>query len=149
MTHRSFLSSDERPVTPPEEKDTTRKTSQIPERKLTVANTDLLFKLFECISEEKTKTQPVTKTRAQPKSRKLVPKSNTKGLFLGNDPYMVDAVTEKIFPQLTLEGSRHSGGGNTSLQLITFKEGDKTVTLPSLSMEQNYPQMLSELVMHI
>ncbi|XP_055863424.1 serine/threonine-protein kinase phg2-like [Biomphalaria glabrata] len=140
---------DERPITPPEEKDTTRKTSQIPERKLTVANTDLLFKLFECISEEKTKTQPVTKTRAQPKSRKLVPKSNTKGLFLGNDPYMVDAVTEKIFPQLTLEGSRHSGGGNTSLQLITFKEGDKTVTLPSLSMEQNYPQMLSELVMHI
>ena len=87
-------------------------------------------------------------------ARKAVPKSNTKGLFLGNDPYMVDAVTEKIFPQLTLEaGSRshgyQQGAGNSSLQLISLKEGDRTVQLPSLSMEQNYPQMLSELVMHI
>ena len=76
-------------------------------------------------------------------------KSTTKGLFLGQDPYLVEDVTDKIFPTLTLEGSRHAGGGNTSLQLITLKEGDKTVTLPSLSMEQNYPQMLSELVMHM
>ena len=63
-------------------------------------------------------------------------------------------VADKIFPTLTLEGSRYmaggvAGGGGTSLQLITLKEGDKTVTLPSLSMEQNYPQMLSELVMHM
>ncbi|CAL1545909.1 unnamed protein product [Lymnaea stagnalis] len=141
---------DVRPVTPPDERDAFKKTPAAPERKLIVANTDLLMKLFEGVSEEKTKPHAVGKTRNQPKVRKMVPKSNTKGLFLGNDPYMVEAVTEKIFPQLNLEGgSRHSGGGNTSLQLITFKEGDRTVTLPSLSLDQNYPQMLSELVMHI
>ncbi|XP_059142094.1 mucin-2-like [Physella acuta] len=129
-----------RPVTPPE------KSHQTPERKLTVANTDLLFKLFEGIGEEK---KLHTKVRTAQKVRKLVSKSNTKGLLLGNDPFMVEAVTEKIFPQLNLEGPRHSGGGNSSIQLITFKEGDRTVTLPSLSIDQNYPQMLSELVAHI
>lgn len=72
-----------------------------------------------------------------------------KGLISGNDPYLVDAVAQKLFPQLSIETSRHSGGGNTSLQLVTLGTGDKTVTLPSLSVEQNYPQMLSELVMHI
>lgn len=140
---------DVRPVTPPDERDAAKK-APAPERKLIVANTDLLLKLFEGVGEEKTKPHAAVKPRNQPKVRKMVPKSNTKGLFLGNDPYMVEAVTEKIFPQLNLEGgSRHSGGGNTSLQLITFKEGDRTVTLPSLSLDQNYPQMLSELVMHI
>ncbi|GFS17909.1 hypothetical protein ElyMa_003250300 [Elysia marginata] len=143
---------DVRPVTPPEEREAHRK-SQPPERKLTVANTDLLFKLFDVVADDK-KTS-VHKARTQNKvPRKPIPKSNTKGLFLGNDPYMVDAVTEKIFPQLTLEaGSRshgyQGGAGNSSLQLISLKEGDRTVQLPSLSMEQNYPQMLSELVMHI
>ena len=71
-----------------------------------------------------------------------------KGLLSGHDPFIVDAMTEKLFPQLSIESSRHNGG-NTSLQLVTLGTGDKSVTLPSLSVEQNYPQMLSELVMHI
>ncbi|XP_012944291.1 uncharacterized protein DDB_G0271670 [Aplysia californica] len=139
---------DVRPVTPPEDRDSSKKAPP-PERKLTVANTDLLFKLFDGVTEEK-KSTGTSKSRTHTRQRKTVPKSSTKGLFLGNDPYLVEDVTDKIFPTLTLEGSRHlSGGGNTSLQLITLKEGDRTVTLPSLSMEQSYPQMLSELVMHI
>lgn len=73
----------------------------------------------------------------------------------GCDPYMVDTIADKLFPHLTLEKtgvkSYHSSGagGNTSLQLITLREGDKSVTLPSLCIEQNYSQMLSELVPHL
>ena len=68
----------------------------------------------------------------------------------GEDPYLVNCVTEEIFPQLSLEQRRaNNSGGNATLQLVTVKDGDKSVTLPSLSIEQNYPQMLSELVMHI
>ena len=75
----------------------------------------------------------------------------SKTLVSGDDPYLVDCVTEKLFPQLTLEQSKANAqiGGNSSLQLITLREGDRSVTLPSLSVEQNYSQMLSELVMHI
>ena len=63
----------------------------------------------------------------------------------------MDCVSEKLFPQLSLEQSKaHAAiGGNSTLQLVTLREGDKSVTLPALSIEQNYSQMLSELVMHI
>ena len=85
-----------------------------------------------------------------------------KTFVTGDDPYLVGCVTEKLFPQLTLE---HSGSAkviasgavsslsavtNTpTLHVVTLREGDRSVTLPSLSIEQNYSQMLSELVMHI
>ena len=81
--------------------------------------------------------------------------SSNKTLLVGEDPYLVDAVSEKLFPQLSLERNKQShtnqmfGGGGTSLQLIRIREGDKSIMLPSLSVEQNYSQMLSELVMHI
>ncbi|KAL8594616.1 hypothetical protein ACOMHN_011356 [Nucella lapillus] len=116
--------------------------------KITVANTDLLFKLFENIGGDEKKAATVHLKRGRPK-RTVGTKSTMKGLLSGNDPYLVDAMSEKLFPQLSLDSSRHTGGGNTSLQLVTLGTGDKTVTLPSLSVEQNYPQMLSELVMHI
>ena len=77
-----------------------------------------------------------------------IPKATNTKLVSGEDPYLVDAVTEKLFPQLSLEG-RQGHGGLTSLQLVTLREGDKAVTLPSLSIEQNYSQMLSELAMNI
>ena len=71
-----------------------------------------------------------------------------------SDPYMVDTITDKLFPHLTLEkagvkSSHSTGNGSTSIQLITLKEGDKSVTLPSLCVEQNYSQMLSELVPYL
>lgn len=77
-----------------------------------------------------------------------------KTMLHGSDPYMVDTIAEKMFPHLTLEKagvkSCHStAGGSTSIQLITLKEGDKSVTLPSLCVEQNYSQMLSELVPYL
>lgn len=81
----------------------------------------------------------------------LPSKAHPKGLMTGEDPYLLDcSLTQKLFPQLSLETSTRQGhGGNSSLQLITLREGDKSVTLPSLSIEQNYSQMLSELVMNI
>ena len=76
-----------------------------------------------------------------------------KTMLHGSDPYMVDTIADKLFPHLTLEKagvkSNHSSGGNTSIQLITLKEGDKSVTLPSLCVDQNYSQMLSELVPYL
>ena len=87
--------------------------------------------------------------------RKFVPCSN-KTFLNGEDPYLMECVTDKMFPHLSLEQSGgkglggHGGSGPAStLQLVTLREGDKSITLPSLSIEQNYPQMLSELVMHI
>lgn len=74
--------------------------------------------------------------------------TSTKALISGDDPYLVDAVTQKLFPQLSLE-SRMGQIGSTSLQLVTLRDGDKSVTLPSLSIEQNYSQMLTDLAMNI
>ena len=76
---------------------------------------------------------------------------SSKTFVSGEDPMLVECVTEKLFPQLSIEQSKANAqiGGNSSLQLITLREGDRQVTLPSLSVEQNYSQMLSELVMHI
>jgi len=69
---------------------------------------------------------------------------------------MVDNITETLFPQLSLErtaavGSRAAVfGSNTAMvNLQPLTVGDKTIMLPSLSVDQNYPQMLSEVVAHI
>ena len=87
--------------------------------------------------------------------RKVVPCAN-KTFVSGEDPYLVDCVSEKLFPQLSLENCGKStncspsyGSNSTMLQVVTIREGDKCINLPSLSIEQNYSQMLSELVMHI
>ena len=76
---------------------------------------------------------------------------SSKGLLNGEDPYLADCVSDKLFPQLNFEQSKAILGthGNQILQVVTIREGDKSVSLPSLGVEQNYPQMLSELVMHI
>ncbi|KAJ8320630.1 hypothetical protein KUTeg_002217 [Tegillarca granosa] len=105
--------------------------------------TDLLLKhLFAGVVDDK-KNPPALK-RGRPRKLNLPTKpTNTKALISGEDPYIVDAVTEKFFPTLSLESRQGNGSiGNSSLQLITLKEGDKSVTLPSLSIEQNYSQII-------
>ena len=86
------------------------------------------------------------KTFSRP--RKVVPIANTT-IVSGEDPHMVDAMTEQLFPQLSLEHGRQYQNEHSSLHLVTLNEGERSVTLPSLTVEQNYSQMLSELVMHI
>ena len=66
-----------------------------------------------------------------------------------DDPYLVDCVSQKLFPQLSLEHSEGAKPSAVTLQVLTIHEDDRSILLPTLSIEQNYPQMLSELVMHI
>lgn len=147
--------SDIRPITPPEERKKNEK--KAPERKLIVTgDTDFLFKrLFADVMEEKmstTSNNPSHLKRGRPPKKMMLPcKPIAKGLLSGDDPYLLDcSLTQKLFPQLSIESnSRQGHNANPSLQLITFREGDKSVTLPSLSIEQNYSQILSELVMNI
>jgi hypothetical protein len=73
--------------------------------------------------------------------------TNNKSLLSGQDPYLVEAMTEKLFPQLGLEKGVAKGGGAT-VQLVSIKEGERTLMLPSLTVEQNLPHLLSELVTH-
>ena len=92
-------------------------------------------------------------------SKKVLIASGHKSSFLsGQDPHMVDNITETLFPQLSLErtaavGARMTAFSSSSstamLNLQPLTVGDKTILLPSLSVDQNYPQMLSEVVAHI
>ena len=66
---------------------------------------------------------------------------------LEEDPCMMTSLAEKMFPQLSLE-HKQSAGANTSLSCVSVHDGDKSVQLPSLNVEQNYSQMLSEIVAH-
>ena len=52
-----------------------------------------------------------------------------------------------MFPQLSLE-HKQTPGANTQLSCVSVHDGDKSVQLPSLNVEQNYSQMLSEIVAH-
>lgn len=84
-------------------------------------------------------------------------------LLTGHDPYLVDNIAESLFPQLSLERGGGGGGGGAStarssgaygsgtmmVHLQPLSVGDKTILLPSLSVDQNYPQMLSEVVANI
>ena len=82
-------------------------------------------------------------------------------ILFEDDPYLVDCVTAKIFPHVNSDAAAAkasaAGGAATCLQLVSIRgggagggaDGDRTVSLPSLQPEQNYSQMLSELVLHI
>lgn len=173
--------TDLRPMTPPEEeeKDLKSKTSRsvsvsnlpssrtVPslserlhgngrqsERSVTVSNAELLYKLFDVVEKDGKRTMgqmPLGKKSRVRKHPTTTVVAHGSNFLSGRDPYLVDCIAEKLFPQLSLENSKTyaSYGGNTTLQVLTLKEGDKTVALPSLTIEQNYPQMLSELVTHI
>ncbi|XP_061197517.1 uncharacterized protein LOC133205681 [Saccostrea echinata] len=140
--------TDMRPITPPDDKERHKKQSRQPERKVYITgDTDLLLKhLFERAAEDKKNSSQIK--RGRPRKMAVPRETGTKALISGDDPYLVDAVTQKLFPQLSLE-SRQGQVGSTTLQLVTLRDGDKSVTLPSLSIEQNYSQMLSDLAMNI
>ena len=93
------------------------------------------------------------------RTKKVVVAPNKSTFVSNHDPYLVENITETLFPKLSLE--RGGGGatgrmggafgpGTTTLHLQSLYVGDnKTVLLPSLSVDQNYPQMLSEVVANI
>ena len=83
----------------------------------------------------------------------MIASGHKSSLLCGHDPHMVDNITETLFPQLSLErtGGRATAFGSNAamVNLQPLTVGDKTIMLPSLSVDQNYPQMLSEVVAHI
>lgn len=142
--------TDVRPITPPEEREARQKKAltRPPDRKLIVGDTDLLLKhLFAGVNQDDKKVQHLK--RGRPRKLTIPKATSTKTLISGDDPYLMETMTEKFFPQLTLESRQAHLAGNTSLQLVTIRNGDKCVTLPSLSINQDYSQMLSELAMNI
>ncbi|XP_069121061.1 uncharacterized protein [Argopecten irradians] len=143
--------TDVRPITPPEEREARQKKTlqRPPERKLIVGDTDLLLKnLFAGVNQGDDKKAQQIK-RGRPRKVTVPKATSTKTLISGDDPYLMETMTEKFFPQLTLESRQAHLAGNTSLQLVTIRNGENSVTLPSLSINQDYSQMLSELAMNI
>lgn len=149
-----------RPLTPPEASGERRPRS--PDRIVRVKNTDLLMRLFDEVDPERRPMAPIVK-RGRPK--KPAPAAMGRSLR-GEDPCMVNAATETLFPLLPF-GSRgqqqrgpHASPAVAALAaqhqqhpptvtLVTLRDGDKTVSLPALTVDHNYPQVLSELVMRL
>ncbi|XP_076329966.1 uncharacterized protein LOC143235617 [Tachypleus tridentatus] len=140
-----------RPVTPPEErlKGSASSTRSEGSRIIRVTNTELLFKLFEGISEKK--VQPPVVKRGRPKKTNVC-KSFPRNLREG-DPCLVSTATESLLPLLpTPEKAGNADGRNTlqpTLTLVSFCDGEKSISLPALNIEQNYSQVLSELVVKL
>ena len=60
---------------------------------------------------------------------------------------MVDDLSEKLFPQLSLSGS-----SLTCIQkhaIIKLPRGGQTVELPAVQLEKHFPVMLDQLTMHL
>lgn len=90
------------------------------------------------------------------------PKILSKPLIKGEDPCIVDAVTEGLLPLLRLESRNNetvqfltlrtseatlnSNGLSNSTPTISTANNGGTASLPFLQLEQNYTQALSEIV---
>ncbi|KAK7077440.1 hypothetical protein SK128_019672 [Halocaridina rubra] len=74
-----------------------------------------------------------------------------------DDPCLVSAVTESILPLLPERTPASSGSstplgirqGPQVLEMVNLRDGDRTISLPSLNVEHNYNQILSELVLKL
>jgi hypothetical protein len=112
--------------------------------RVSASSSNLLAKLFDGIEKDKKSTMTSVR-RGRPK-RDTSQLSHHNKHLVGEDPYMIDAVADGLLPLLSIESNRQSVGPASHLSVVSVKDGDKTLTLPSLSIEQNYPAMLSELV---
>ena len=63
------------------------------------------------------------------------------------DPCMVDDLSEKLFPQLSLNNSSVSNVPKHAV--IKLPNGSKTVELPAIQLAKHYPVMLDQLAMHL
>ncbi|XP_022085540.1 uncharacterized protein LOC110976517 [Acanthaster planci] len=113
--------------------------------RVSASSADLLAKLFDGIENDKKAPVAPTAKRGRPKRESSHP-HHSKLLVNKDDPYMIDAVSDSLLPLLSIESSRQSVGPASHLSVVSVKDGDKTLTLPALNVEQNYPAMLTELV---
>ncbi|XP_069683560.1 uncharacterized protein [Periplaneta americana] len=131
-----------RSTSPPED-------GSLPRREVSVANTDLLFSLFKGIEEEQPKVTVVRRGRP-----KKPPSTMLTRVLRDEDPCLVSTVTESILPLIpdrTGSGNHAArlAQGQQVLAMVSLKDGDKSVSLPSLNVEHNYSQILSELVIKL
>ena len=89
--------------------------------------------------------------KKQPNDKKPPPPPKSKD----EDPCVVDALSDRLFPKLSLTGKPPAGFSPqqhqpiASLSVQRLHEGDRTIELPALQVEQNYSAMLTELVTHM
>ncbi|XP_068201602.1 uncharacterized protein [Palaemon carinicauda] len=146
------------PVTPPDEEKEDieikqEKDDKRCERMLKVGNTDLLFSLFDSVEQgDKKKITVVRRGRPKKPPSTVLPR-----VLRDEDPCLVSAVTESILPLLPDRTPASSGSstplgirhGAQVLEMVNLRDGDRTISLPSLNVEHNYTQILSELVLKL
>ena len=121
------------------------------ERTVTAANTDLLFSLFNGVEEEETQRRIHLVRRGRPKKPPPVHRAARGLQHQEDDPCLVSTVAESILPFLPeRQASRpHHQQATQVIKLMSISHGDRSVDLPSLNVEHNYPHLLSELVMKL
>eukprot|EP00794_Sanderia_malayensis_P015132 gene15132-16688_t len=109
-------------------------------------NTELLFSLFDKFSENKVDDRLIVRRgrpRKQIASDSLVHKQPSSKR--DEDPYMVDSLSEKLFPQLSLGGSTPTNAA-PKFAVLKLPTGERTIELPAIQQAPtNYSAMLNEL----
>lgn len=136
---------DTRPLTPPGEgspKESKKSMKSI----VTPANTELLFSLFAQF--ENTADRHRIVRRGRPRKLPSVNRDLLHPRRKEDDPHMVDDLSEKLFPQLSLNGSSLTGIQKHAVIKLP-RGGGQTVELPAVQLEKNFPVMLDQLSMQL
>lgn len=142
--HNPDEETTERPVTPPEER---QQPQPKPQKRVITSppDTELLNSLFKSVTPNHLEKKLVRRGRPKKVNAKVpLPKPPNHE----EDPCMVENLARKILPQLSLK-NRCKLSSNVRLATISFGSGNNSVELPTLAVENNYSQMLSELVMNM
>ncbi|KAK8381069.1 hypothetical protein O3P69_008159 [Scylla paramamosain] len=152
-----------RPVTPPEEDrvataeqargEPAKAEKEAELRSIKVCNPDLLSRLFDSVEQgDKKRVAVVRRGRPRKPPSTVLPR-----VLRDDDPCLVSTVTESILPLLPDKTPVSSGSstplgirqGPQVLEMVNLRDGDRTISLPSLNVEHNYNQILSELVLKL
>ncbi|XP_045109710.1 uncharacterized protein LOC123503773 [Portunus trituberculatus] len=122
-------------------------------RSIKVCNPDLLSRLFDSVEQgDKKRVAVVRRGRPRKPPSTVLPR-----VLRDEDPCLVSTVTESILPLLPDKTPVSSGSstplgirqGPQVLEMVNLRDGDRTISLPSLNVEHNYNQILSELVLKL
>ncbi|KAF0290488.1 hypothetical protein FJT64_011314 [Amphibalanus amphitrite] len=138
--------NDVAPITPPDQRSLRRSPEQT--RSVSEGNPDLLFSLFDAVSHAGEKKRITLWKRNKSK------KPSSTDLPHDEDPYMSSSATESILPLLPDRSSGSGTPSNRGTQILSVVQipgttDRETICLPSLSVEHNYANILSQLVMKL
>ena len=68
---------------------------------------------------------------------------------VNDDPCIVDNLAEKLFPELSLSQRAKEKVHGSSYAIIKIGKGKGSVEFPAIQVEQNYPEILNELITHM